>query len=79
MIHARDDYAPIQDPRSKIPEGEPVMLIRGQDQAAVPAMRAWIDAHLEAGGSEVLADLIHDQIDRVLDWQAEHACKVADL
>ena len=29
MKHARDDYNRIQDPAGKIPEDEPVFLLRG--------------------------------------------------
>lgn len=32
MLHARSDYAEIQDPRGIIPEDEPVMLFRAQDK-----------------------------------------------
>ncbi len=78
MKHARPDYDRFQDPAGLIPEDEPVILIRGQDQAAIPAMRAWIDAHLAGGGDPAMADLLADHIDRVSEWQ-HHAYKVADL
>lgn len=39
MRHARPDYDRFQDPAGLIPEDE-VILIRGQDQAAIPAMEA---------------------------------------
>lgn len=32
MKHARADYDPIQDPRGLIPDDEPVMLFRAQDE-----------------------------------------------
>lgn len=32
MRHAREDYSRIQDPEGKIPENEPVMLFRAQDE-----------------------------------------------
>lgn len=34
MRHARRDYDRIQDPAGKIPEDEPVFLLRGQDKHA---------------------------------------------
>ncbi len=40
MKHARKDYDRIQDTVGKIPENEPVFLIRGQDLAAPAALRA---------------------------------------
>lgn len=42
MIHARDDYSRIQDPENKIPEREPVFLLRAQDMTAAAVLRYWI-------------------------------------
>ena len=41
MIHARDDYNEMgpQDIDEKIPDDEPVMLLRGQDMLAPDTMR----------------------------------------
>ena len=40
MKHARQDYNDrFQDAAEKIPDAEPVFLIRGQDQAAPEALR----------------------------------------
>lgn len=78
MRHARPDYERFQDPVGLIPEEEPVILIRGQDQAAIPAMRAWCRAHLAAGGDPAMVDLVEAHIRRVQEWQ-DHAYKVADL
>lgn len=41
MRHARKDYNRIQDPLGKIPNDEPVFLIRGQDIAGPLAVEAW--------------------------------------
>lgn len=41
MIHARPDYQRIQDPSGKIPEDEPVFLLRAQDQTAAATVRYW--------------------------------------
>lgn len=79
MRHARPDYDRFQDPAGLIPEDEPVILIRGQDQAAIPAMEAWCAAHLAAGGDVAVANLVYEHIARVADWQENHAYKVADL
>lgn len=80
MIHARADYAPIQDPRGLIPEDEPVVLLRGQDVSTVPAMRAWLSDYQDQGGDDpALIGAIEEHIVRVLAWQQEHMAKVADL
>lgn len=42
MIHARGDYARIQDPENKIPADEPVFLIRAQDKTASAVVRYWV-------------------------------------
>lgn len=38
MKHARTDYDHIQDPSGKIPDNEPVFLLRGQDPLAAAAV-----------------------------------------
>lgn len=84
MIHARPDYAPIQDPRGLIPADEPVFLLRGQDVSAIPAIQAWLDHHQEQMADEGGADLtiveyVEAQIDRMRVWQHTRAGKIADL
>lgn len=39
MRHAREDYNRIQDPSGKIPDNEPVFILRGQDKYASQAVR----------------------------------------
>ena len=41
MKHAREDYNRIQDPAGKIPENEPVFLLRGQDKFAPATLEFW--------------------------------------
>lgn len=43
MIHARKDYNRIQDPENKIPENEPVFLLRGQDELAPDTLRQYAE------------------------------------
>lgn len=43
MIHSRDDYQRIQDPSNKIPEDEPVFLMRAQDRFAALAILYYAD------------------------------------
>jgi len=39
MLHARDDYNErVQDSESRIPDDEPVVLLRGQDELACMAV-----------------------------------------
>ena len=79
MKHAREDYNRIQDPEGKIPEDEPVFLIRGQDIAAVSAVRAWA-AYAEALGAKpdiVRAARKHAEL--MAEWQTQHGRKLPDL
>lgn len=41
MRHACADYQRIQDPSGKIPEDEPVFLLRAQDETAAETVRYW--------------------------------------
>lgn len=79
MKHARADYDRIQDPDNKIPEKEPVFLLRGQDKAAPAALRAYAEANKLAGGDYELTMMAYNQADKMDDWQEFVKSKVADL
>ncbi len=68
MRHARADYDRIQDPAGKIPEDEPVFLIRGQDKVGADAVRAWADLHKWSGGDPKLTALAREQADKMEAW-----------
>lgn len=76
MLHARKDYNRIQDPENKIPEDEPVFLLRGQDQVAADVVRYWAYLHESVGGDEDIASLAHQQADLMEEWPKH---KLADL
>lgn len=78
MKHARNDYNRIQDPAGKIPEDEPVFLLRGQDKAAVGAVRAYAEILESMGGDPVLVRLSRLWAARMEQWQATVRSKVAD-
>ena len=78
MKHARKDYDRIQDPSGKIPEDEPVFIIRGQDKAGPGAVRAWAEFNRLAGGDPELSDMAYEQADAMDAWQAVHGGKAAD-
>lgn len=79
MIHARDDYQRIQDPASKIPEDEPVFLLRAQDAAAPDTLRFWAGRNLIVGGDRALSDKAMEHADLMERWQRETGCcKPAD-
>jgi hypothetical protein len=76
MKHAREDYNRIQDPEKKIPEDEPVFLIRAQDRASGLAVRAWADINISIGGDPKLSELAREHAKLMDDWTPK---KKADL
>ena len=79
MKHARNDYNRIQDPTGKIPEDEPVFLLRAQDKSAPATLRFWAEEHHRNGGDTAMSQLIEDFADEVEAWQQAHGSKVADM
>lgn len=76
MKHARMDYDRIQDPDSKIPGGEPVFLLRGQDICAPAAVRFWAGLFEADGGDPVVAQAARAQADLMESWPIR---KLADI
>lgn len=76
MIHARPDYQRFQDPNGKIPEDEPVFLLRGQDKVAAATVRIWAVLHRLSGGGEQIARLASHHADLMEQWPKK---KLADL
>jgi hypothetical protein len=76
MKHARQDYDRIQDPAGKIPETEPVFLIRGQDVIGAAAVRAWADMAEAAGAQPEAVKIARDHADLMDAWPKK---KPADL
>lgn len=61
MKHGRADYnEEIQAPAHIIPADEPVFLLRAQDRAAAPAVRAWAAVAQALGAEpEVVNNALH--------------------
>jgi hypothetical protein len=76
MIHARKDYARIQDPAGKIPKDEPVFLLRAQDRTATATLMFWIIANesLRDGDPKAIK-LAKRHLKRMLAWPVK---KTAD-
>lgn len=80
MKHARYEYDRIQDPMGKIPEDEPVFLIRGQDAVGPAAVRAWVLLAEAAGASPNITTMAKRHADLMEAWQeATGKAKVPDL
>lgn len=78
MKHARSDYNRIQDPDGLIPEDEPVMLFRAQDQLMPAVLREYMVWLREEGLNE-MAYRIARHIRAVEEWQETHGCKLPDM
>lgn len=76
MQHQRADYQRFQDPEGRIPQDEPVFLIRGQDKVAGDAVRAWADLNDRNGGDRELSRQAREQAARMDTWPSK---KPADL
>jgi hypothetical protein len=76
MKHARPDYNRFQDPEGKIPEDEPVFLIRGQDKVSASAVRAWAMLNEAAGGDPRATKAAVAHADLMDAWPKK---KLADL
>lgn len=78
MLHARSDYAHIQDPTGKIPADEPVFLLRARDVAAPFTVLFWAELVRKAGASADLVEAAAGQAMRMMQWQKVHGTKVPD-
>lgn len=79
MKHARSDYNRIQDPEGKIPEDEPVFLLRAQDVAAPAVVEYWCHLARRHGAESNILEAARSQVDAMLDWQREHGMQVPDM
>jgi len=79
MIHAREDYNRIQDPAGKIPENEPVFLLRAQDAIAPSVVEIWSVAAHKAGASPAIVNAAYIQAAKMRQWQEKYGSKIPDM
>lgn len=79
MKHAREDYNRIQDPENKIPEDEPVFLLRGKDVAAPAAIEAWCEEAKKHGADDNIIEDARKQADKMRLWQYDYESQVPDM
>ena len=81
MIHARPDYARVQDPWKKIGDDEPVFLIRAKDILFPTPLLAYLEAYsAQEGADQVIIDQLYAHLNLAVNWRARnaHLLKVAD-
>jgi len=76
MKHARRDYQRIQDPLKKIPEDEPVFLLRAQDTLAAETVRFYAFLASSRGAQPLLIKNSMAQADAMEKW---HIKKSPDM
>lgn len=87
MKHARPDYdgrfidtGAHGRPDHKIPEDEPVLLVRGQDVCAPATARAWADENDARFGDAEMSRLVREHADAIEAWQRDTGRgKLADM
>jgi len=79
MLHAREDYNRIQDPLGIIPENEPVFLLRAQDQFAPALLLRWAAKLRLHEGNPVMARMVEDHAQLMIEWQVRRKVKLPDL
>lgn len=79
MIHARKDYNRIQDPENKIPQDEPVFLLRGQDIFAPELLLNWATKLRLMDGNPKMAQMVEEHAQKMIEWQRNVICKTPDL
>jgi hypothetical protein len=80
MKHAREDYNNrIVDLQNKIPEDEPVFILRGQDKLAPALLLEWAKQLRLNGGDPKMARIAEDHAQDMIKWQKERGSKIPDL
>ena len=80
MLHAREDYNKrIQDNENKIPEDEPVFLVRAQDPSMISILETWIWRSRKLHVDDEMIKLVEDHKEKVIKWQKEKKIKIPDL
>lgn len=76
MRHARSDYDRFQDPDGRIPDDEPVFLLRGQDPVAPDTLRFWADQIEKINGHNELVGAVRRHAAAMEQYQVEMGDKV---
>lgn len=79
MKHTRSDYNRIQDPENKIPEDEPVFLIRGQDVLAPAILITYAVMLRSRYKDETMARFIEAHAEKMITWQREHGASIPNF
>jgi hypothetical protein len=76
MKHARPDYAFIVDTSGKIPDDEPVFLLRAQDINAASTVEYWASLSIRSGSDQDIISMAITQAELMRAWPLH---KIADV
>ena len=71
MKHAHEKYDRIQDPEGKIPEDEPVFLLRGQDIFAADVVEYWAELAEKGGVAPERVKEVLEQAKKMREWKTK--------
>jgi hypothetical protein len=71
-----EKYGKVLTERGDIAEDEPLFIIRGQDAAAVPAIRAYALKASYAGASDEFVQQVEQQAEAISQWQKANPDRV---
>ena len=79
MKHARKDYDRFQDPEHRIPEDEPVFLLRAHDMVAPRVVGYWVMVARNAGADVNILKAAEAHARDMVEWQQKHGAKIPDM
>ena len=80
MLHARMDYnRRIQDSENRIPEDEPVFLLRASDMYAPLAVAIYATIVRQGQGQTAIIRNSEKHAHEMMMWQMTHPCKSPDM
>lgn len=68
----------VQDPSGRIPEDEPVFLLRGRDLLSVQLVLEWAKRYGELGGDPARVKVVRDHAQKMQEWQNNVELKYPD-
>lgn len=79
MKHARQDYNTVQDSSEKIPENEPVFLLRGQDPLSPKMLKTYAKRLKKLGGDPEMVQIVKDWAKTIKNYQKTIDTHIPDL
>lgn len=72
MKHLRSDYDGVQDANGKIPDDEPVFLLRARDVTAARVVRYWAELAEHVGAEPEMVAAVRAWADEMIRYAGDH-------